>query len=253
MRGGDGDDVLVRLDGLELARPYHLGDFDSALSFVTPAAVERAELFTGGYPAQYGDRMGGVVDLTTRTPTPRRHFSLGLSTVDAEGAMSGHLSEQASWLLTARRGSYEWPLEFKGLDEHPRYWDAFGKVALDLGTSQSLLADVLVARDQFELSSSTAGLARTTPAPGTAATPGCATPPCSTAISTPRAWSAPATWITRGSGPLDRARRPGCGARSPRFRVVLGAAGLALGGVASRRSGVGARLRAIADQARLPE
>ncbi len=153
VRGGGDDDLLVRLDGLELVRPYHLGDFDNAVSFVAPSAVERAELFTGSYPAQYGDRMGGVVDLTTRTPTPRRHFSLGLDVLGADGAASGRLGDRASWLVTGRSGSYQWPLEMSGRDEHPRYWDTFGKIELDLGPSQTLLADVLVARDRFELSS----------------------------------------------------------------------------------------------------
>jgi hypothetical protein len=152
VRGGGDDDLLVRLDGLELVRPYHLGDFDNAVSFVAPTAVERADLFTGTYPAQYGDRMGGVVDLTTRTPTQRRHFSLGLDVLGADGAASGRLGDRASWLVTARSGSYQWPLEMSGRDEHPRYWDTFGKFELDFGPSQTLLADVLVARDNFELS-----------------------------------------------------------------------------------------------------
>ncbi len=152
VRGGGDDDVLVMLDGLELVRPYHLGDFDSAVSFVTPAAVGHAELFTGGFPAQYGDRMSGVVDLTTRTPSGRRHFSLGLGLLDADVAVSGLVGERVSWLVTARNGSYQWPLEFSGADEHPRYWDTFGKLTFEISPRQMLLGDVLVARDSFELS-----------------------------------------------------------------------------------------------------
>jgi hypothetical protein len=151
-RGGDGDDVLVRLDGLELVRPYHLSDFDNAVSFVVPSALERAEVFTGPYPAQYGERMGGVIDLTTRTPT-RRHFSLGLDALGADASVSGLVGERIHWLATARSGSYQWPLERSGIDEHPRFWDSFGKLEIDLAPNQTLTADALVARDVFELSS----------------------------------------------------------------------------------------------------
>jgi hypothetical protein len=152
LRGGESEDVLVQLDGLELVRPYHLGDFDHAVSFVAPSAVERAEVFTGPYPAQYGDRMGGVIDLMTRTPT-RRRFMLGLDVLGGEASVSGLAGERIQWLVTARSGSYQWPLERSGMDEHPRYWDSFGKLEIDLEPGQTLTGDVLVARDVFELSS----------------------------------------------------------------------------------------------------
>jgi hypothetical protein len=153
VRGGGDDDVLIRLDGLELVRPYHLGDFDHALSFVAPTAVERAELFTGAFPAQYGNRMSGVVDLVTRDPGRERHFSLGLGTVSVDAAVSGEAGDWTRWLVTGRAGSYALPLEISGVDQEPRYWDTFGKVDLDVGPHQTLVADALLAHDRFELSS----------------------------------------------------------------------------------------------------
>ncbi len=153
VRGGGTGEVAVLLDGFELVTPYHLGEFDGAVSVVTPSSVEHADLFTGAYPAQYGNATSGVADLTTRMPTRGRHFSLGLDVLHAEGAASGTLGDLSRWFAAGRSGSYQWPLEFSGRDEHPRYWDAFGKFELELGKRQTLAGHLLVANDRFELSS----------------------------------------------------------------------------------------------------
>jgi hypothetical protein len=152
VRGGRDDEVLVVLDGLELLAPYHLQEFDSALSIVTPALLERVELMTGGYPAEYGDRLSGVVDMRSQTPPRARRFELGLGLLYGEASASGALpGDRGRWYGSARSGNYYLALEVNGRDEKPRYWDTFGKLELDLGPGQSLQLNHLVAEDAFSL------------------------------------------------------------------------------------------------------
>ena len=66
VRGGEKDDILVRLDGMELFNPYHLQDWGGAVSLVGLDLIQRVELLMGGFPAQYGDKMAGVFDITTK-------------------------------------------------------------------------------------------------------------------------------------------------------------------------------------------
>ena len=170
VRGGDGDDVLVMLDGLELVRPYHLADFDNAVSFVTPRRSVARSSSPAAIPAQYGDRMGGVVDLTTRSPTPRRHFSLGLEHRSTPRARcrTSWASGRAGCSPARTRLAISGRSSSSGLDEHPRYWDAFGKLDVDLSPSHTVVADVLVARDSFELSSEHRAATRRYDSAGTA-------------------------------------------------------------------------------------
>jgi hypothetical protein len=149
LRGGRDDEVLILLDGLELLAPYHLQDFDSALSIVAPATVESAELIASGYPAAFGDRLGGVLDLRTAAPGSRR-FGLGLGLLNAELAASGGLAGgRGAWYAAARGGSYRLALEIEGREEDPRFWDLFGKVETELGAGHSLRLTALAAEDRF--------------------------------------------------------------------------------------------------------
>ena len=64
IRGSLSEDVLVRYDGIPLLDPYHLKNFQSLISAIDPAGIERIEVFSGGFPVQYGTRSGGVIDVT---------------------------------------------------------------------------------------------------------------------------------------------------------------------------------------------
>ena len=152
VRGGRDDEVLVVLDGLELLAPYHLQELDSALSIVAPGSVGKVELSTGGYPAQYGDRMSGVIDMTTLDPSSTRRFTLGLGLVFGEASASGGLAgDRGRWSLGARAGNYHLPLEVHGREENPQYGDAFGKLEMSLLSGQTLQANVLAAEDLIRL------------------------------------------------------------------------------------------------------
>lgn len=152
VRGGRDDEVLIVLDGLELLAPYHLQEFDSALSIVAPALVDRVELSSGGYPAEYGDRLSGVINMTTQTPHRSRRFEVGLGLLYGEASASGaFLGERGRWYGAARSGNYHLALEVNGREEKPTYWDAFGKLESSLGPGQTLQLNSLVAEDEFNL------------------------------------------------------------------------------------------------------
>jgi hypothetical protein len=152
IRGGREDEVLVVLDGLELLAPYHLQEFDSALSIVAPSFLERVELSTGGYPAEYGDRMSGVLDMTTLTPPRSRRFELGLGLLYGEASASAALpGDLGRFYGAARGGNYHLALEVNGRDEKPSYWDTFGKLELSPHPNQTLQLNALAAEDDFGL------------------------------------------------------------------------------------------------------
>lgn len=73
IRGARRDELLILLDGQELYEPYHLRDFDNALSIVGASFLSGVQLSTAAFPVSYGDRMSGVLNMETVTsPSERR-------------------------------------------------------------------------------------------------------------------------------------------------------------------------------------
>ncbi|GIX05807.1 MAG: TonB-dependent receptor [Candidatus Poribacteria bacterium] len=135
LRGGEKDEVLLRLDGVPLYQPFHLPDFDGAISAIDPMLVGRAELHMGGFPPRLGDRMSGVFDLESRRPAEQRRTLLSLDLLKLQLLQEGPLAG-GGYLFSVRRGYIDWILELidqiQPLDEkfRPRYLDLFGKYAL---------------------------------------------------------------------------------------------------------------------------
>ena len=130
IRGSRADEVMVMLDQLELFEPFHFKDHGNALSIIAPKAISEVELILGSFPARYGDRMGGILDMRTADPSEYRERNLlGLSILSAQAAHCGLLPEdKGGYLAVARYGSLDLVSALVPQEEKPSYWDFFGKL-----------------------------------------------------------------------------------------------------------------------------
>ncbi len=151
VRGGEKDEISVRLDGMELYEPYHLQDFGGAISIIDLGLVRRADLLMGGFPAEYGDKLSGVFDINVKEGD-REEFraNLGVDLINAHALLEGPLSRKGSWLLSARRGYVDIILALMDADEDlkPQYADLYGKLTYDLTTQDVLTFNSLYAWDK---------------------------------------------------------------------------------------------------------
>ena len=83
IRGSLSEDVLVRYDGIPLLDPFHFKNFQSLISAIDPAGIERIEVFSGGFPVQYGTRAGGVIDVTAPSYAQGHEFRASASLISA--------------------------------------------------------------------------------------------------------------------------------------------------------------------------
>ncbi|MBN4082935.1 TonB-dependent receptor [bacterium AH-315-A23] len=70
VRGGNFDENLVSINGIEVYRPFLVrSGQQEGLSFVNPTMVQNIKFSAGGFQAKYGDKLSSVLDITYRSPT----------------------------------------------------------------------------------------------------------------------------------------------------------------------------------------
>ncbi len=138
VRGGSPDENLVLLDGIIVYNPAtHLFGLFSTFQ---PDAVKEAELYAGGFPAKYGDRLSAVLDVTTKEGNSKKYegnASVGLIT--SKLLVEGPIPK-GSFLFSGRRTYFDaliWGYAhiFNKDVELPYYfYDGVGKINYNLSS-----------------------------------------------------------------------------------------------------------------------
>jgi hypothetical protein len=130
VRGAMLDDVLVEYDGIALAEPFHFRNYQSVMSIFNPFTVNRADVYTGGFPVNYGTRSGGVIDLTPASVPSGSEYSVGASLLSYDLETVGRSdSHPLEWLFVARASSNDRVLQ-RLLSEpgEPSFYDVVGRL-----------------------------------------------------------------------------------------------------------------------------
>ena len=70
VRGGNFDENLVYVNGIEIYRPFLIrSGQQEGLSFVNSSMVQNINFSAGGFQAKFGDKLSSVLDITYRKPT----------------------------------------------------------------------------------------------------------------------------------------------------------------------------------------
>lgn len=151
IRGGDQDEVEVLIDGAEVYDPFHVKDLFRAFSTIDSEAVGAVEILTGGFPAQYGGRLSGVIEMSSLAPTEIR-TEIGISLLNTRLLSSGVFNEsRGSWVFSFRRGYLKELLKL--IDDtdtaDPDYYDLLGKLQYSIGDRHVISANVLMSRDRI--------------------------------------------------------------------------------------------------------
>jgi len=136
VRGGATDEMTVMLDGMELIEPFHLRDYASVFSAIDQRIVSGLQIYSGGYPAAYGDALSGLMLIEPREPTELAH-EIGVSLLHTAVLSSGTFADgRGSWLASARRSNLGEIIHNERGE--PTYHDVFARVGMDVGAKHRL-------------------------------------------------------------------------------------------------------------------
>ena len=127
VRGGNFDENLVYVNGIEVYRPFLIrSGQQEGLSFVNSDLVNSIKFSAGGFAAQYGNKMSSVLDITYKKPT-EFGGSATMSLLGANLHIEGvNKSKRFSYLVGARKKSTKYVLN--SLDTQGEYNPDFSDI-----------------------------------------------------------------------------------------------------------------------------
>ena len=124
VRGGNFDENLVYVNGIEVYRPFLVrSGQQEGLSFVNTDMVGGIQFSAGGFEAKYGDKMSSVLDITYKRPRETT-ASLQLSLLGGSGHIEGtNKNGRLSYLIGARHKTSKYL--FNAMDTKADYTPKF--------------------------------------------------------------------------------------------------------------------------------
>jgi outer membrane receptor protein involved in Fe transport len=147
-RGGESSEIGIMLNGQRLFDPFHVRDYQSIFSTVDARAIEGVEVYTGGFPVQFGNRMSGMVLMESLESLKPRHTEVGLSVFNTSLLTAGNEPDR-SWVFSARRGNLD--LVIDPQFGSPSYYDVFADYTWDVSMNATVSVNALYANDRVEV------------------------------------------------------------------------------------------------------
>ncbi len=152
VRGGREDEMATFFDGVPLFEPYHYKDVQALLGTLDPETLSQLNFFGGVFPARYGNRLSGVLDMQPRTWDGRNYYALSQSLLYSEALTQGQLdSIPLQWLGAVRIGVVDLVSDLLDRNQvEPDFLDALGRIQYDLGDDMTVAAGYLVLDDDVK-------------------------------------------------------------------------------------------------------
>ncbi|MEJ8755362.1 TonB-dependent receptor [Pontibacter sp. H259] len=135
VRGGNYDENLVYVNGIEIYRPFLVSNAQQeGLSFVNPDLVGNIEFSSGGWQPKYGDKLSSVLNIAYKKPTEFAATITGGFTGGAVHLENATKNKRIAYLLGVRHKNGQYLLQGLQTDGEykPKFSDAQAYVSIDL-------------------------------------------------------------------------------------------------------------------------
>ncbi len=153
IRGGEAGELLTLLDGFPLRQAFHIPGYHSVFGVLDPGLIDDAEIYTGGFPVRYGNRMAGVFDLRTINASDEPQNAIGLSVFNAMARSGGRFDAlDTDWIAAARVGTLRPFIDaFAHGAGNPTYSDIYARAGFGDPDRLRVSANVLWSRDELAI------------------------------------------------------------------------------------------------------
>ena len=158
VRGGNFDENLIYVNGIEIYKPFLVGSGQQeGLSFINSRLVSNIDFSAGGFSVEYGDKLSSVLDITYKKPTIAAS-SLTLSLLGADAHTEGMAFKgRMSYLIGARYKNTQYLLgamDTKG-EYKPNFADVQGLITFNVSPRLEISALGYYSRNSYLMVPST--------------------------------------------------------------------------------------------------
>jgi hypothetical protein len=153
VRGGNQDENLVLVNGAQVFEPYHAKyAAQGSVGVFNLDLVEKIDIMTGGFSAEYGDRMSSVLNLTYREgKTDAIHGSAGVSLTNVDALLEGPIANGGAFVVGFRQSYVRLLMGLLGLGTYikPSFYDVQGQASYRFSPFYTLRLQGVHSGDDF--------------------------------------------------------------------------------------------------------
>lgn len=154
VRGGGPSENLFLLDDIPVPNINHYGNQGSTggpVSFVDIDFVNSVFFSSGGFSAQYGDKLSSVTNINFRDGNTERLHEKALVSLSGFGlSAEGPISKNSNFIISARRSYLDAAFKMSGFTFTPEYYDFFSKINYKLENNSSISFMFIAAYDNVK-------------------------------------------------------------------------------------------------------
>ncbi|CAL2079062.1 TonB-dependent receptor [Tenacibaculum sp. 190524A02b] len=134
VRGGSPDQNLILYDDIKL---YNTGYLYGMFSLFNPFATQKATIFRSGTSASYGDRISGIIDISSGEEIPTQtHAGIEIDGLSVNGFVKTPVSDKTAVYVFARRS-------YADVWKTPTYTSYADKIFTNFGVAKDINGKVL--------------------------------------------------------------------------------------------------------------
>lgn len=141
VRGSYPMETIFLLDRVFIAWPYHWG---GNMALFNTKLIDRVDFYAGGFPAEAGNALGGVVDVSYKEGNKERFKAdIDLSPTTADLQLEGPIKkDKSSYLLSFKRTHYDQVMKWFGMGKegnvYPFFYDCLTKISASINPKDEL-------------------------------------------------------------------------------------------------------------------
>jgi len=155
VRGGNFDENLVLVNETQVYEPFHIKEATNAsVGIFNVDLIRKVDLITGGFSAEYGDKMSSVLKIDYREGDNENFKGIAaLSLTDYDLLLEGPITKSSNFIIGVRKSYVEYLMNLLKIDEriNAGLYDVQGVLTYNINNRNKILFQFIHSGDTYSI------------------------------------------------------------------------------------------------------